>query len=199
MLDKFGQFRRARARRGLPRRAARTTPIDFASPSPSRASPAGQSRRPQAAASPKGVRKMEATTDQIATIAALNDIAVEQHRQARARKAGLVTSMGQGRTEMPLRDNEAPKQAWTSGLDIQKAFHRCPLKKGLSQGRDLSGAATGGAAAWPAWPSGIGWSAHGGSDRASERTSEASIAPATDRRTTCERTARSRDRTPRSY
>src|SRR3546814_9684921 len=75
LLDKFGQFRRARARRGLPRRAARTTPIDFASPSPSRASPAGQSRRPQAAASPKGVRKMEATTDQIATIAALNDIA----------------------------------------------------------------------------------------------------------------------------
>src|SRR3546814_5253944 len=47
----------------------------FASPSPARASPAGQSRRPQAAASPKGVRKMEATTDQIATIAALNDIA----------------------------------------------------------------------------------------------------------------------------
>src|SRR3546814_10233301 len=75
LLDKFGQFRRAHARRGLPSRAARTTPIDFASPSPSRASPAGQSRRPQAAASPKGVRKMEATTDQIATIAALNDIA----------------------------------------------------------------------------------------------------------------------------
>src|SRR3546814_331182 len=73
--DKFGQFRRARARRGLPSRAARTTPIDFAPPSPSRASPAGQSRRPQAAASPKGVRKMEATTDQIATVAALNDIA----------------------------------------------------------------------------------------------------------------------------
>ena len=66
------------------------------------------------------------------SIAALNDIAVEQHRQARARKAGLVTSMEQDRTEMPLRDNEAPKQAWTSGLDIQKAFHRCPLKKGLS-------------------------------------------------------------------
>src|SRR3546814_4209324 len=74
--DKFGQFRRARARRGLPSRAARTTPIDFAPPSPSRASPAGQSRRPQAAASPKGVRKMEATTDQIATVAALNDIEI---------------------------------------------------------------------------------------------------------------------------
>src|SRR3546814_1732618 len=56
LLDKFGQFRRAHARRGLPSRAARTTPIDFASPSPSRASPAGQSRRPQAAASPKGVK-----------------------------------------------------------------------------------------------------------------------------------------------
>src|SRR3546814_7503640 len=73
LLDKFGQFRRARARRGLPRRAARTTPIDFASPSPSRASPAGQSLRPLASASPKGGRKMQATTDQLATIARSED------------------------------------------------------------------------------------------------------------------------------
>src|SRR3546814_14248749 len=49
------------------------SPIDFAPPSPSRASPAGQSRRPQAAASPKGVRKMAKETNRIDIYQAVTD------------------------------------------------------------------------------------------------------------------------------
>src|SRR3546814_2146194 len=62
LLDKFGLFRRDHARRGLHSRAARTTPIDFASPPPSHPSHAGQSRRPPTAASPKGLKHYQPTT-----------------------------------------------------------------------------------------------------------------------------------------
>src|SRR3546814_4884933 len=62
------------------RRPPRSTRTDTLFPyttlfrsSPSRASPAGQSRRPQAAASPKGVRKMAKETNRIDIYQAVTD------------------------------------------------------------------------------------------------------------------------------
>ena len=65
------------------------------------------------------------------TMMAVNEMAVEAYRQARCQKAKLKRSIDTDRFEKPLLDNKSPAEAFISGHDLAKCFHRQGLKEGL--------------------------------------------------------------------
>ena len=67
------------------------------------------------------------------TMMAVNEMAVEAYRQERCRKAKIENSLDEDRFEKPLLDNKSPAEAFISGHDLTKCFHRQGLKEGLSR------------------------------------------------------------------